>query len=156
MGEVEPLVLRRYARHAVNQLTDPELETPEPAVAGLWENPTQYAEQIRASLEPFETTLARIKAREMVAEQALKEKTEFLEEVKARLKWAIRLFEALFQLSGHGFHAERLRPSTRRSRSDEESSPETPEAEETTAEDATADGSGDGESSQPSSEAVAS
>ena len=136
MGEVEPLVLRRYGRETIGVLSSPDLVTPEPAVPGLWESPERYAEQIRSVLEPFETTLAEINAQTMEVEVALKAKTDLLDQLKDRLKWSVRLFEALYHLAGLGFHADRLRPKSSRSRRPDDGEAETPsdgEAEETAA-----------------------
>ncbi len=54
-------------------------------------------------------TIDEIEAQKKVVDIALKAKTELLDELKDRLKWSIRLFEAIYQLAGQGFHAERLR-----------------------------------------------
>ncbi len=110
MGDVEPLVLRRYGRETIGVLSAPDLLTPEPTVVGLWENPQRFAEQILASLEPFEATLAAVEAQKMEVEMALRAKTDLLEVLRDRLKWSVRFFEALYYLAGQGFHAERLRP----------------------------------------------
>jgi hypothetical protein len=128
MGKLKPLVLLRYAREAIEVLSNPELVTPQPVVAGLWENPLQYAEQIRTVLQPFETVLDQIDAQKMEVEVALKAKTEMLEVLQERLTWSIRFFEAIYHLAGLGFHAERLRPKSSRSTSEQEETP--PDGEE--------------------------
>lgn len=109
LSELEPLVLRRVAKEAVNILTDTAFTTPEPKVLGLWENPAQYAEQILELLDPFQTALDEIGSQKREVEKAVKAKTDLLEELRDRLTWSIRLFEAIYQLTGLGFHAERLR-----------------------------------------------
>ncbi len=109
LGDVEPLVLRRHARETVGILTDPTFSTPEPDVEGVWDNPLKYADQIREALGPFQMTIDEIEAQKKVVDVALKAKTEMLDELKDRLKWSIRLFEAIYQLAGEGFHADRLR-----------------------------------------------
>ena len=87
-------------------------------VKGLWENPLQYAEQIRDSLEVFQTSLDEIESQKREVEKAQKARTELLEDLGDRLNWSIRLFEAIYRLAGLGFHADRLqvtiasRPST--------------------------------------------
>ena len=70
-------------------------------------------------------------------------KRERLDELNERLKWSIRFFEAIYQLAGQGFHAERLRltvparPSGDEPADDEpepdaeEPQPDTPEPSET-------------------------
>ncbi|MCP3962882.1 MAG: hypothetical protein GY719_34010 [bacterium] len=105
----DPLALRRVAREAVNILTDPGFTTPEPQVLGLWEKPDQYAEQIEDLLEPFQTSLDEIESQKREVEKALKAKTDLLEELRDRLTWSIRLFEAIYRLADLGFHADRLR-----------------------------------------------
>ncbi len=135
LGEVEPLVLRRYVRGAVNVLSNPGFTTPEPAVAGLWEDPQRYAEQILASLEPFEATLDEIGTQQREVEVAVRARTDLLGELKGRLKWSVRLFEALYHLAGQGYHAERLLPKSSRSTgADEAEPPDGGDSEETAAE----------------------
>ena len=109
MAAVEPLVLRRYARDAMEVLSNPTFATPPPVVEGIWESPLQYAQQIRTSLEPFEATLDEIAAQKKEAEKVRRVRTELLGRVKPRLKWSGRLFEALYHLAGLGYHADRLR-----------------------------------------------
>jgi len=109
LSELEPLALRRVAREAVHILNDPGFTTPEPKVLGLWESPTQYAEQIEEFLDPFQTALDRIESQKREIEKAVKAKTDLLEKLRDRLTWSIRLFEAIYQLTGLGFHADRLR-----------------------------------------------
>ncbi len=109
LSAVEPLVLRRHARESADILSDPQFTTPEPVVEGIWENPLQYAQQIRDALAPFEATLDEIGTQERLVELAQGERTEKLAEVKHRLTWSIRLIEAIYRLSGQDFHAERLR-----------------------------------------------
>ena len=152
MGKLKPLVLMRYAREAIEVLSNPDLVIPEPVVAGLWEKPEQYAEQIRTALKPFETVLDAIDAQKREVEVALKAKTELLEELKDRLKWSIRFFEALYHLSGQGFHAERLllsessRPSGEKTDEDGEKPKDGEEVPQ--------DPPADGESDPPAAEAT--
>ncbi len=118
LDDLEPLAFRRQARETVGILTDPHFAPPTPAVEGLWENPVQYADQIRDVLEPFEASLDEIESQKKEVEKAQRAKTDALEEVAERLKWSIRLFESIYHLAGLGFHAERLRvtlPSPRSS-----------------------------------------
>ena len=110
--------VERYARHALHVLKDPGFTTPPPRVEGLWDRPWHYAAQIRKSLESFEASLAAIEAQKREVEVALIAKTEHLEQIKDRLKWSTRFFEALYHLSGLGLHAERLRTPTPSSRDD--------------------------------------
>ncbi len=134
MGRVKPLVLARYAREAIQVLSNPDLVLPKVIVAGLWEKPAQYAEQIRTLLEPFAAVLDEIDAQEMEVEWALRAKNDLLGELKDRLKWSVRFVEALYHLAGFGFHADRLLPKVPRSTepsNDEAEPPEDGEAEET-------------------------
>lgn len=167
MNRVEPMVLQRIAREAIEILSDPDFALPdEPVVNGLWENPAGYAEEIREALEPFEKVLDQIVEQKRDVETALKAKTEKLEKAAYRLTWSIRLFEPIYHLAGLGFHAKRLRPPTS-SRSANGEPKETPDGE--TSPDATADSSaptddssapaandGNGDEPQPSSPAAAS
>ncbi len=109
LSKLEPMALGRLAKETVGLLTDPQLVMPEVKVQGLWENPAQYAAQIEELLEPFELTLDAIESQKREVEKALKEKTEKLDELRDRLTWSIRLFEAIYQLADLGFHADRLR-----------------------------------------------
>ena len=108
LDEVEPQAFRRLARETVDILSNPELDTPKALVDGLWQSPEQYAEQIREALEPFQEALDTIEAQKREVEKAQKARTELLAQLGERLKWSIRLFEAVYQLAGLGFHAERL------------------------------------------------
>ena len=109
LGEIEPLAFQRQARETVQILSNPELETPEPLIDGIWESPERYAGQIQESLTPFEAALDEIESQKREVEKAQKAKTDLLEQLSDRLNWSIRLFEAIYQLAGLGFHAERLR-----------------------------------------------
>lgn len=109
MGAVEPLVLQRYAGASVTILRDPELSTPPPLVEGLWENPQIYAQQIETSLTALTASLDAIDDQKREAEVALVARDALLVEAKTRLKWSIRLVEAIYHLAGLGAHAERLR-----------------------------------------------
>ncbi len=129
MSKLEPGELRRLAQETVSILTDPELSLPEPKVQALWENPSQYAEQIGELLEPFQATLDAIESQKREVEKAQKEKTDRLEEVGERLTWSIRLFEAIYRLADLGFHAERLRLTVSSRSSDGEAGKESDEAE---------------------------
>ncbi len=124
MNKLKPVVLLRYAREAIEVLSNPDLVLPKKVVAGLWENPAQYAEQLRQLLNPFAAVLDEIDAQKREVEVALKAKTDLLGELKDRLKWSVRYFEAVYHLAGLGFHAERLLPS-RSSRSAEKPNDET-------------------------------
>ncbi len=146
LGDVEPLVLRRHAGETVGILTDPTFSTPEPDVEGVWDNPLQYAEQIRTALHPFQMTIDEIESQKKVVDIALKAKTELLDELKDRLKWSIRLFEAIYQLAGQGFHAERLRLTVSARPSPDETDDEKSEDGEEKAKDG-------GEEPQPAAEA---
>ncbi|MCP3961483.1 MAG: hypothetical protein GY719_26865 [bacterium] len=134
--DLEPVALRRLARETVTVLDDPAFTTPVPAVQGLWANPTQYAEQILECLEPFEDSLDAIEAQKREVEKAQKARGDLLEEMRKRLKWAIRLFEAIYQLANLGFHADRLRLKV----SSRPSSTEQAAGEETGGDAAEADG----------------
>ena len=109
LGEIEPLAFQRQARETVQILSNSELETPEPLIDGIWESPERYAGQIQESLTPFEAALDEIETQKREVEKAQKAKTDLLEQLSDRLNWSIRLFEAIYQLAGLGFHAERLR-----------------------------------------------
>ncbi len=109
INKLEPVELRRLAKETVSILTDPNLTLPAPMVQGLWEKPTQYAEQILELLEPFQVALDEIESQKREVEKAQKEKTDLLEKVGERLTWSIRLFEAIYRLADLGFHADRLR-----------------------------------------------
>lgn len=109
LGEVESQAFKRLARETVDILANPGLETPKAVVDGLWQSPELYAEQIRESLEPFQEALDAIETQKREVEKAQMARTELLERLNERLKWSIRLFEAVYQLAGLGFHAERLR-----------------------------------------------
>ena len=109
LSEVEPQALRRQARETAEILRDPKLAPPEALVAGIWENPEQYADQIREALAPFQTSLDEIESQKREVEKAQEAKTELLAELNHRLNWSIRFFEAVYQLAGLGFHADRLR-----------------------------------------------
>lgn len=112
LGEASRDVLERFARHAVNALLSPRFSPPPPKVEGLWERPGRYAAQVLEALEGFEGSLAAITAQKRNVEVALVAKTEYLAELKDRLRWTTRFFEALYHLSGLGAHAERLRTTT--------------------------------------------
>jgi hypothetical protein len=109
MRDLEPLDLRRHARETATILESPRFAPPKAEVEGIWENPGDYARQIRDALTPFQTTLDEIEAQKREVEIALQGKTEKLAELQGRLRWSIHLFEAIYQLAGQGFHAERLR-----------------------------------------------
>ncbi len=109
MGEVDPMTFQRQAKETVAVLSDPEFVSPAPEVEGIWENPAKYADQIQLALAPFQGALDEIASQKREVEKARKAKTELLEEIGERLTWSIRLFEALYQLAGLGYHAERLR-----------------------------------------------
>ncbi len=78
---------------------------------GLWENPEQYADQIRDALEPFQTSLDEIDSQKREVEKAQMARADLLEKVGERLTWSICFFEAVYQLAGLGYHAERLQVS---------------------------------------------
>ena len=138
--ELEPEALRRNAWESVEILSNPELRTPPAVVEGIWDNPLSYAEQIRTALEPFETTLDEIESQQKAVEVALKAKTEHMNEVKPRLTWLIRFFEAIFHLAGEGFHAERLRIAvSSRSSADEPQAEDEPSGDEPSGDDVTPD-----------------
>ncbi len=109
LRDIEPLAFRRQARETIAILSDPELATPEPEIAGIWENPAKYAAQIQESLTPFQAALDEIESQKREVEKAQKAKTDLLAELGDRLTWSIRLFEAIYRLAGLGFHADRLR-----------------------------------------------
>ena len=109
LSEVEPQALRRQARETAAILSDPQFDPPAPAVKGIWENPAQYADQIREALEPFQASLDEIESQKREVEKAQKAKTDLLEQLNNRLTWSIRFFEAVYQLADLGFHADRLR-----------------------------------------------
>lgn len=111
LSELEPQVLRRQARETVAILGDSQFSPPPALVEGIWENPEQYADQIRDALTPFQASLDEIEFQKREVEKAQKDKTDLLEELHERLKWSIRWFEAIYQLAGLGFHADRLRVS---------------------------------------------
>ncbi len=109
LSKAEPQALRRNARETIAILENPQFQPPPAAVEGLWENPVQYADQIREALAPFQTSLDEIASQEREVEKAQMAKTELLAELGERLTWSIRFFEAVYQLAGLGFHADRLR-----------------------------------------------
>ncbi len=111
LSELEPQALRRQARETVTVLGDPQFSPPPALVEGIWENPEQYADQVRDALTPFQASLDEIESQKREVEKAQKEKTDLLEQLNERLKWSIRWFEAIYQLAGLGFHADRLRVS---------------------------------------------
>ena len=113
LGEVSRDVFERYARFALRRLGSPAFTTPPPKVDGIWDRPLYYAEQLRASLDGFAAALAAITAQKRRVESTLLAKSEKLAELKSRLRWSTRFFEALFHLAGLGFHAERLRAPAR-------------------------------------------
>ncbi len=67
-------------------------------------------------MTPFQDSLDEIESQKREVEKAQKEKTDLLEGLNERLKWSIRWFEAIYQLAGLGFHADRLRVSFRHGR----------------------------------------
>ena len=139
LAEVEAQAFRRLARETVEILSNPELQTPEAVIDGLWQSPTLYADQIRDVLEPFQTILDQIEAQKRQVEKAQKARTELLAQLNERLKWSIHFFEAIYQLAGLGFHADRLRVTfASRPSSDEEPA---------------ADGEGEGDDQASESEA---
>ena len=109
LSKLEPMALRRLARDTVNILTDPELVTPEPKVQGLWGNPVEYSAQIEDLLVPFKQAIEAVESQKREVEKTQKAKADLLDELRARLTWSIRLFEAIYQLAGLDFHADRLR-----------------------------------------------
>ncbi len=109
LSKLEPIAFRRVAQETVNILRDDELALPEPKVKGLWENPVQYAEQILELLEPFQDALDTIESQKREVEKAQKAKIDLLQQLRGRLTWSIRLFEAIYQLADLGYHAKRLR-----------------------------------------------
>ena len=54
MGKLKPLVLMRYAREAIEVLSNPDLVIPEPVVAGLWDTPSRSVPPSSPS-RPFST-----------------------------------------------------------------------------------------------------
>ncbi len=128
LAELEPQALRRQARETVAILRDPQFIPPAALVEGLWENPAQYADQIRDALTPFQEALDNVASQEREVEKAQKAKTDLLTELHDRLKWSIRFFEAIYQLAGLGFHADRLRVTVAsRSSSEEPKEADAPE-----------------------------
>ncbi len=109
LRDLEPQALRRLGQETVTILSDPQFQPPAPLVEGLWEHPQQYADQIRDALLPFEASLDEIESQKREVEKAQMAKVELLDELNERLTWSIRFFEAIYQLAGLGFHAERLR-----------------------------------------------
>ncbi len=109
LRKLEPMTFRRVTQETAGILADPDLVLPEPKVMGLWGNPSQYAEQIRELLKPFQAILDDIETQKREVEKAQKVKAELLEEHGSRLTWSIRLFESIYRLAGLGYHAERLR-----------------------------------------------
>lgn len=144
LGDVEPIVLVRYAHETIGVLSDPELETPPPVVLGLWESPLQYAEQVRELLSPVEADLDEVDAQKKEVDKALKVKSEAQEEVETRLRWSTQFFEALLYLAGLDFHAERLRIPEGSRTSGDKPPPKEPESPE--------DSPDDGASGGPSEE----
>ncbi len=109
LSEVEPQALRRQAQETAEILSDPQFNPPTPAIEGMWEKPAQYADQIRDVLAPFQASLDEIESQKREVEKAQKAKVDLLEQLNNRLTWSIRFFEAVYQLAGLGFHADRLR-----------------------------------------------
>ena len=109
LRDAEPQAFRRQARETIAILEDPELTTPEPIVAGVWDRPASYAKQIQDSLTPFHNALDEIESQKRAVEKAQKAKTDLLTAIGNRLTWSIRLIEAIYRLADLGFHADRLR-----------------------------------------------
>ncbi len=122
--DVEIEVLRRHAEETIGILSREDFETPEPLVKGIWENPAEYAEQIRDSFKPFKKTLDEIESQKREIERVQVRKTDLLAEVESRLTWSTRFFEAVYHLAGKSSHAERLRRKVGSRASPEETEPE--------------------------------
>jgi len=123
MARVEPLVLERYAEGSVKILVAPGFTTPPPQVEGLWQSPALYAQQIQAALTTLRITLAAYGSQKRDGDVALIERDTLYEAVKTRLKWSVRLLEAVYHLAGLGAHAERLRTTFASRPSDSEEEP---------------------------------
>ena len=124
LSNVEPMVLKRYARPAYLILSNPDFEPPETGLPGAAVDPREAAADLLPTLERFEQILKEMDNQSRVVEDALKVKTQELEELHTVTTGGSKVLEGLYKLAGEEFHSERLRRSTRtRGRSTE------PEAE---------------------------
>ena len=124
LAKVEAEVLRRHAEETIGILSREDFVTPEPIIKGIWEDSASYAEQIRASFDPFMATLDEIESHKRETERAQVQKTDLLEIVENRLTWSTRFFEAIYHLAGRSSHAARLRRATGSRSSSEEKKPD--------------------------------
>ena len=109
----EPVPLQRFARAAVNILSQPGFSLPEPEVAGASLDAAQTVADITPELTQLEDILQQLDPERRGDVKTLRAKNETLETHDQRVGALSRMLEALYELAGLKFYKERVRPSSR-------------------------------------------
>lgn len=135
LSRVDSQVLRRYCRAALQHLTAPGFEVTSGAIRGATFNAQEAADDLRPTLEEFESVLDAVDLQQRVTEEAQRVKNEALAQLRFVVINGSRLVEAFYNLAGESFHSERLRTTRARSSArpepdDAQPNPEVPSPED--------------------------
>ncbi len=124
----DPMLLRQLATAGVEYLTDPAFELPPMELAGVAWSPDLFAEQLRAPLADLEQAQTQLSREDRKSNKTIEIKNQAIEDFDDTSRRCFNFFQGFYSLAGEDLLAERVRPTSRRSRPAESEPDEATEA----------------------------